>query len=214
MKKLTLIITALLLCFASFSQNKKYKEAMKKQIVFLDSAKKADQFLKVSAGFERLSKIEKTDWLPHYYAAYGYIHAAFETEGEAIDKYCDKADALIDRADSLSKNNCEIQVLRAMCATARILVDPMARGFQFGKISYDCTNDAMKIDPENPRTYFNKGQMLYYTPETFGGGIEKAKPFLEKAVSKYKTFKPQSDIHPNWGKTEASKLLNECNKQN
>lgn len=213
MKKLIILPIALLLSVASLGQNKKYKEAMKKQIVLLDSAKKTEQFVKVGAGFERLAKIEKSDWLPQYYAAAAYVYAAFETEGEAIDKYCDKADLIIDRADSLSKNNCEIQVLKAMSAVARIKVDPMARGWQFGKISYDCTNEAMKLDPENPRTYYNKGQMLFYTPESFGGGTTKAKPFLEKAVEKYKTFKPASDIHPNWGKAEANRLLIECKKE-
>ncbi len=213
MKKYTVIVLALFISMASFAQNKKYKEAMKKQIVFLDSAKTKDQYLKISAGFERLAKLNKTDWLPNYYAAIGYIHVAFETEGEGIDKYCDAADKLIDRADSLSKKNSEIEVIKAMCATARIMVDPMARGFQFGKISYDLTNEAIALNPENPRIYFNKGQMLYYTPETFGGGSKKAKPFLEKAVAKYKTFKPESDIHPNWGKATAEKLLNQCNKE-
>ena len=206
-------IALILLSMLSFSQNKKYLEAMKKQIVFLDSAKTTDQYKKVSEGFERLAKIDKKDWLPIYYAAYGYALAAFETEGEAIDKYCDKADLLIERADSLSKKNSEIEVVKAMSATARIMVDPMARGWQFGKIAYDCVNEASTLDPENPRPYCFKGTNLFYTPESFGGGAKKAKPFLEKALLKYKTFKPQTNIHPRWGKEQAEQLLKECKKE-
>jgi hypothetical protein len=185
---------------------------MKKNIALLDSAKEEKDFLASAAAFEKLATIEKKDWLPNYYAGMCYVRAAFEKEGAEIDTYADKAERCINRAESLSKNNAEIYVLRSMCATSRIMVDYMARGFQYGKEAYDCSAKAMELDPANPRPFANKGQGTYWTPETFGGGPIKAKPYLEKAVEKYKTFKPASEIHPNWGKRMSEDLLKKCNE--
>ena len=46
-----------------------------------------------------------------------------------------------------------------------------------------------------------------HTPPAFGGGEKKAKPVFELALEKFKTFKPESNLHPTWGKEEAEKEL-------
>ena len=70
--------------------------------------------------------------------------------------------------------------------------------------------NAMQLDPANPRPYFLKGQGLKYTPEQFGGGCKTAMEQLQTAIDKYATFKPASEIAPDWGKQRTEKLLNEC----
>ncbi|MGZ3885138.1 MAG: hypothetical protein ACXVPQ_02225 [Bacteroidia bacterium] len=185
---------------------------MKKNIELLDSSKTEAQFLAAAMGFEKMAKQEKKEWLPEYYAGLCYIHIAFEKEGDDIDKWADKAELHINRADSLSKNNAEIYVLKAMSSSSRIMVDPMTRGFQYGKAAYDFSQTAMSLDPTNPRPFANKAQGTFYTPETFGGGAAKAKPNVEKALALYKTFKPASAIHPNWGKAMCEELLKKCNE--
>jgi hypothetical protein len=57
-----------------------------------------------------------------------------------------------------------------------------------------------------------EGQAYYFTPSAFGGGKDKAKPAFEKAISLYDSFKPQSTIHPNWGKGTAYYFLQKCNE--
>ena len=37
-------------------------------------------------------------------------------------------------------------------------------------------------------------------------------PKVVEAVEKYKTFVPESDLHPNWGKQRAEYLAGECKK--
>ena len=49
-----------------------------------------------------------------------------------------------------------------------------------------------------------------YTPEQFGGGCKTAKPVLQTALEKYATFKPASDISPDWGKKLTQGLLEGC----
>jgi hypothetical protein len=209
-KQLLLIPFLFLFSFTSQSQNKKYVLQMKKNIQLLDSAKAEPEYLAAVIGFEKLAAQDKKDWLPNYYAGLAYTLLAYEKEGEDVDKMADKAETHIRIADSLSKNNAEIYVLKAMCASARIMVDPMSRGFMYGKQAYDFTQTAMTLEPGNPRPYANKGQGTYYTPEAFGGGPAKAKPFLEKAIERYKTFKPKSEIHPNWGMNICEDLLKKC----
>ncbi|HWY11412.1 MAG TPA: hypothetical protein VN026_08810 [Bacteroidia bacterium] len=212
MKKEILYILFCLITLIGFGQNKKYVALMKKNISFLDSAKNDVQFLASAMNFEKIAGTEKKDWLPNYYVAMAYVRVAFEKEGEEIDKWADKAEVFIDRADSLSKDNAEILVLKAMCSTSRIMVDPMSRGFMFGKEAYDYSQKAMTIDPNNPRPYANKGQGIFYTPESFGGGPAKARPYIEKALERYKTYKPQSELHPNWGEKMCKDLLKKCDE--
>jgi hypothetical protein len=212
MKTIILTTTLVLLSLMTISQNKKYHDSMKKNLSILDSAKKEADYLKAANGFERIALAEKKEWLPNYYAGMCYVLIAFDKSPDDIDTWCDKATGFISRADSLSKDNSEICVLQAMCASARIGVNPMARGFQYGSMANDFTKKAIALNENNPRAYFNKGQSIFYTPEAFGGGGKKAKPHFEKAVEKYKIFKPESDIHPNWGKKMAEDLLKKCDE--
>jgi len=210
MKKLLLIFGIISIFFVSTAQNKKYAGLMKKNIQLLDTATTEPSILASIIGFEKLAAQDKTDWLPNYYAGLAYTRLAYEKEGEDIDKMADKAEAYIKIADSLNKNSAEILVLKAMCASAKIMVDPMSRGFMYGKMAYDFTQAAMTLEPQNPRPYANKGMGLFYTPEAFGGGSAKAKPFLEKALENYKIYKPKSEIHPDWGMKMCEDLLKKC----
>ena len=47
-------------------------------------------------------------------------------------------------------------------------------------------------------------------PEQFGGGCSTAKPELQTALDKFNSFKPASELHPNWGKARTEDLLKEC----
>ena len=212
MKKGIISIVLVFCTLTFFSQSKKYLALMKKNISVLDSAKNEMEFLTAAIGFEKMAQTERKDWLPNYYAGMAYALLAFEKEGEEIDKWADKADVFINRADSLSKENSEIYVLKAMSSTSRIMVDPMSRGFMFGKEAYDYSQKAMTLDPNNPRPYANKGQGTFYTPESFGGGATKARPYIVKAIEKYKTFKPQTELHPNWGYKMCTDLLKKCDE--
>ena len=61
------------------------------------------------------------------------------------------------------------------------------------------TGLAQKLNPENPRAKMLEAQGIFYTPEAFGGGKQKALPLIKEALAKFDAFKPSSDIMPNWG---------------
>lgn len=202
----------LLFLFASvitFAQSEnKFFSSMKKNITLLDSAKSLTDFQAAGNIFERIGNAEKNKWLPFYYSAYAnIIISSIEQNKEMKDTYLDKADKYLATADSLTKNNSEIFTLKAFSAEMRISINPMQRWQKYGGIFSQMIAEAIKADSTNPRPEYLQGQMLLYTPEQFGGGDNNAKPVLQSSLKKYNEFKPESEIHPNWGKAMLEGIL-------
>ena len=196
-----------------FNMPGKFFDAMQKQVSMLDTAKTMATLQQVYNSLDRIAGAEKKQWLPDYYMAYCLVLESYMDDTKKVDDYCDQADQLLVRADSISPKNSEILVLRSMCTSARIRVNPMTRGSKYGKKSGEFLQQAQQLDSTNPRIPYLHGTGLLYTPPAFGGGKDKAKPVLEDAVKKFDAFKPASPIHPHWGKDQAQKMLDQCNKQ-
>ncbi len=213
MKKIVLLFTAFLFSTALFAQSERYMAAMNKFVAQLDTARTKDDFQKLANQFELIASKEQNQWLPYYYAAFCNASLVYQSDKDLIDVLCDKADAMISKADSLQPNNAEIYVIRARICSARIMVNPMSRGAKFGKQSGEWLEKAKTIDPSCPRIALTEGTGKFYTPKMFGGGKDKAKPILEDAAKKFEVFKPASTIHPHWGSRECNWMLGQCNKE-
>lgn len=212
MKK-TFLVSVICLCSSLiFAQSEKYTAAMQKNLAAMDTSFRTPSSLLATANnFERIATAEKNQWLPYYYAAFCQVNYGFmEQDKSKIDVYADKAAALIQKADSLSPNNSEISCVKSMIASCHMMVDPMTRWMEYGKVSSDNLDAAITQDPSNPRPHYLKGQGLKYTPEQFGGGCKTALPEFEKAMAKYNAFKSAGELHPDWGKEQVAKLLKEC----
>jgi hypothetical protein len=215
MKQLLLLLLAVFATAAVKAQSPRYQDAMAKQVALLDqeSSYNPQTMLDISNTFERIAAAEKTQWLPYYYAAYAQVMSALMTQDkDKIDGLADKAQANINKADSLQPNNDEVACIRSLIASSRIMVDPQTRGQEYGPESGMQIEKAKQINPENPRVYLLEGQALYYTPEQFGGDKKKAKEVLELALQKYAAFKPASSIAPHWGEAHAKDLLQQAGK--
>lgn len=211
MKKFLLPALLLLITAGSFAQSDRYNQAMKNAIAKFDSANTADAMLALSNTFERIGDAEKTQWLPYYYASLSYtLHAFTKNTPASNDTYAAKAEELIGKAEALEKNNSEIACVKSLIASLRMIVDPQSRWQTYGNTIQQEIETAKSLDPNNPRPYYLQGQNLRYTPEEFGGGCAAAKPLLEEALKKYESFKPVSDLHPNWGKGQVTNMLEGC----
>ncbi len=196
--------------FTVQAQSDQYQGAMKQQLAQMntDSAFTPVGMQQLANTFERIAEAEKTQWLPYYYAAYCRVNEAFFTQDKSkTDEITDKAELAIEKAQALKGPDSEISCILSLIASARIGVDPMTRGMKYGPLSAELLETAQKQNPENPRVFVLKGQNLLYTPEAFGGSKTKAKEMLEIALKKYATFKPESDIAPNWGEPYAKELI-------
>lgn len=212
MKRIILIISLLTAFVSSFAQSERYITAMKSNIAAIDTSFKDPQnLLALANNFERIALAEKNQWLAYYYAAFCQVNYTYmEQDKSKVDAIADKATWLINRADSLQPENSEISCIRSMIASSHMMVNPMQRYMQYGPESSSQLEKAMQQDTGNPRPYYLKGQGLKYTPEQFGGGCKTATPVLQTALEKYTSFKPASDIAPNWGKQRTEMMLNEC----
>ena len=99
--------------------------------------------------------------------------------GKVKDAALDEADSYLTKASALAEND-EILVLQSWSKSARIAVNPMTRGQKYGAESATFLDKAMKMNPDNPRINFLKGQSAFYTPEAFGGSKTKAKEMFMK----------------------------------
>jgi tetratricopeptide (TPR) repeat protein len=207
MKKV-LFAFVLFIAASAHAQSDKFVAAMQKNLALLDSAKTVQDFQNASNAFERIADAEKTQWLPYYYSGLalstiGWIDPKLDKDANSarINALCDKAEAI--------EKNAEIYALRNMSATQQMLVDPQSRWQSYGQQASAYLQEALKLDPNNPRLYYLQAQSVFGTPEAYGGGKKNAKPLFEKAVALYKTFQVKP-LYPNWGQKSAEDMLAKC----
>ena len=214
MKLLAAYIFILISCVSAgniYGAGPEYQQAMKTSIAALDSVVVPQQYMQLANNFTRIANVESAEWLPDYYAAYCFAMSVFTSHDKKnIDTYLDQADLLIKKADSISPDNSEIITVKGLISSARIMADPMSRGKKYGTLANQQYKQAEKLDSLNPRPVLLEGQGLFYTPKMFGGGKDKAKPVIEKALVKYNLFKPANDIAPHWGRKMAEDMLKQC----
>lgn len=176
---------------------------MKKNIALIDSAIAKNNMIDLANNFQRIADAEKNQWLPYYYAAYlTALQGIMIQDNTQKDALADKAGSLLSAAQRiLNKDNSELYVVTSMIATIRLTVDPQTRYMTYGPEITAAIQKSEKLDPTNPRPVLLEAQNVFYTPESFGGGKEAAKPLFEKASKLLGTFKPETELSPVWGKS-------------
>ena len=78
MKKIFLsLIVMAIIGKSGMAQDDKFTKAMESKVIAVDTVRKTDELLALSASFERMGDAEKTKWLPYYYAALTQVNAAY-----------------------------------------------------------------------------------------------------------------------------------------
>ena len=171
------------------------------KIKVLDKSYKTPELQPLANDFERVALAAPTNWLANYYTAYVNIRIADLSQGDVIDTYCNQAEKYLKIAEGLNDADVsEINALYAYLYSTKVKVNPMFRGSKYGKISKEYIDKAIKTNADNPRPYVIRAIGIFFTPKVFGGGAEKAKPFLDRATQKYEVFTPKTPNHPHWGK--------------
>jgi tetratricopeptide (TPR) repeat protein len=200
MKKLTIIFILGCMFSAGFA-NEAYRKAMNQSLENLFQAKSIPEYVEVANQFERISQIDKNEWLPLYYAAYSYIVISFqEPENVKKDQYLDQAQKYLDQAFIIDPNESELYMLQGFLYPSRITIDPMTRGMTLMPEMNKSLDKALELNPDNPRVYYLRATMTFHMPEAYGGGASKALPMYQMAEEKFRIFKPKTELSPNWGK--------------
>ena len=214
MKKL--ILLCLVLCGSIFSvvaqttpaTDEKYVANFKKALLNLDSSwANPPRMREIANQFERLANYKKTEWLPRYYHALCLIQYSWNADAKERETILKAAETSIQTGMTLSPDSCEMIALEGYLYQAMIMINPMTNGAIYGPKSSMTLQRAALLDPNNPRPPYLLGQNTYFTPEMYGGGMEKARPHLEKAKALFATYKPASELHPNWGEVVCNMIL-------
>lgn len=211
MKTNVLLFSILLfLGIKSHAQTMAYDSLMHVTVQEL-KASSPDKMPDLASRFERLILIAPNEWLPMYYASYcSTVHSFALQDGEAKDNLLNTAQQLIDKALELQPNESELWVLQALVYQGRIMVNPMSRGMKYSQKVYEALDTAEKLNPNNPRCFYLRGQSLFNTPKMFGGGQDAAKPNFVKADELFDSQVVKDPLVPDWGKQNNRQLLSNC----
>ena len=166
-----------------------------------------------SAMFERIASVEKNNWLPNYYIALVNTTTAFQVlkEKQKVTALLDKAQASLDIEFAKNPNNAEILALQALIYTAWVAFDPMTNGMKLSGKVMETYAKAEKIDPNNPRVIFGKAELEIGGARYFKQDTKPMCAQIDKAITLFSTFKPETIYHPNWGLDRALQVQKECN---
>ncbi len=213
MKKSLLFIYGLTLMLSNLNAQD-YHQIMLNGIVKMDSAKTIEQWQDAASHFERIASVDTTKWLPQYYTAYNYIMVGvMQEKNKTKDAFYTKAADYVARIERMNVKNDETLILKSFLLQMQIAVNPMKRGKELGEQSDKLLEEALKMNPDNPRYYLLKAENFWYTPPMFGGDKVKACEFYQTSKDKFSIFKPLDDISPNWGLHRVNEMLSECSKQ-
>ena len=193
-----------------FAQSEKYQKTMAKNVAQFDTARSLPTILALMNAFERIATVEKTQWLPYYYAGMCATNMANrEPNKSQVDTWADKADALAGKADSLNPNSSEISCLKATVHFARINVDFMGRGPKYSALGGQALQQALTQNPANPRAMIVLAQLRSSAPEGYGGDKAQACQLANRAVQLF-TQESTAGLEPHWGRESALKLARKC----
>ncbi len=211
MKKLSLLFVVATMSLMGLAQD--FESKMLGNIQQFEQKAEKVEWLKLSTEFETLASENPERFEAKYYQAFCLIQNAYETkDASEKDGQLNKAESLINKTSEQEKNNAELYILKALCYQMMISVDPQKRGYSHSQKAAKELAKAEEIDKKNPRYYFLKGQNIFYTPEQFGGGKAKAKPFFEKAAKLFKSQKRKNKLDPIWGQKTNAQQLKACKK--
>ncbi|MDP5139710.1 MAG: hypothetical protein NWP83_04485, partial [Spirosomaceae bacterium] len=200
MKKSIIFLLATISIPVVYAQDSKFEAAMKPLVAEIHATRFDQSLTDVSNKMERIAAAEPNEWLPNYYVAYcNIIGSLSEQDDDKKDLMLDKAEKYLEKAAKLSKNNDELEQLTAYFYNAKLAASPMTGWMRYGSKVEKHLENAKKLNLQNPRVALLEAESVYYTPSTFGGGKDKAKPMLEKAKKLFAEFTPKNELMPNWG---------------
>lgn len=127
------------------------------------------------------------------------------TSGRAQSDYLDEAEAQLKAALKTSPKHAEALGLLSSIYGAKIAKSPIS-GIILGPRSSGAIDDALAIEPDNPRLLLTKGVGKFHTPSAFGGSVKEAERLIRRALQVFQT-EPPDKPWPNWGRFDAHAWL-------
>ena len=212
-KVIFMTMTACVILAASYAQDTN-DQPLQAAVTKLDKATTPKEYQQLATEFAGLAAQQKTNWLTWYYAAFcnAKIGWLYENDGEKIEPFANEAATQIKQALSLldtatqKKELSEVYCVLSMVNRAKVFINPMTYGRQYGPVAGQYLQRAKKANPDNPRAIYLEGWEKYATPKMWGGDKKKAKELLEQALQQLNA-QAATGNSPHWGKQEVEALL-------
>lgn len=206
------IITLIILVFTvNISAQTQYEKGMTKAFE-LWSANKTTEAAQL---FERISKAEKDNWLPSYYAATIEILESFQIKDEAqLTAKLTKAQEFLDTAKSISPENPEILITQALLNVAYIVFDGQKYGMTMSMKNAALYEKALKLAPNNPRVILSKAESDMGAARFFGQSTEPFCNDVKRAIKLGKEEKINEKFYPRFNVQRAEQVLQKCLNKN
>ena len=201
MKHFLLSIFIAFTALSAIASSSEYQRMMSTIVKKIDTTKQTKDFIMLASSLERKANEYKTEWLTHYYVAYCYIQASFNSsDKDQKGMLADKAIEIAGNALNLNSSESELVTLVGYAYLANLSSCSMLTSMYYAQKAKSYLEDANLKNPNNPRPILLMGTFTYYAPEFIGGGKAKALPVFNKALGAFKSFTPSSAIAPAWGK--------------
>lgn len=205
-KKLILtVLLVLTLLSLKFTYCDDFSDAViKARKDFLTAADKNDKsaILKARGQFERILQLKKNEWLINYYLADADLLLSYsamqDKNNDDLKKYTESCLKLLDKCTDVKDDFAEAYILK-MAANGNRFIYEMDKMNDIIAKQSEAKEKAKKLEPDNPRFYLMDGMNTYYTPEAFGGGVDRALPLFQKSNDLFQTYKVKDETYPNWG---------------
>ncbi len=207
MRNLVWIIT-FLFCTALSAQDA-YETGMQKAFDLWE----ANETRAASQLFERISRVEKENWLPFFYVATIEITGSFGVKDEVkLKAKLTKAQTFLDEAKTLSENNPEILITQALLNTAYIAYDGQKYGMTLSVKNNRLYEKALRLAPNNPRVVLGSAEWEMGTAEFFQQSIANSCEKVKRAAVLFASDSPER-FQPSWGKERVQGILKKCKIQ-
>lgn len=210
MKTILLIVFVLLSLSTLHAQNENFKRAMFDNFEKSKSAMSPAELQELANSYARIAATERNEWTAWYYAALCNLEINFQDPDMGRkEKFLALAREQVETGLKLKPEETELYVLKVMCYYGEMSIDPM-KGMTLMAEANELLNQAKSVNPDNPRIYLTEAEAVYNTPVEYGGGKEKAMPFLLVAKEKFDNFTSDNPLAPAWGKERCEYLINEA----
>lgn len=208
MIRIILFLMVTMVSFCVSAQNN-YEFKMKEAIALFDNG----DIKESSILFEEIALGESQSWLPNYYVALSNALLSFEAQDkDEKSKLIEKSEVFLNKELSKESENAEILVVKSLIYTAWIVYDPFLYGQQNFNLILNTNAKAKRIAPKNPRVVYQTALIEMNGAKYMGGNPSDYCDDMKQAIELFATFKPESELHPNWGLQNAKKAIEqECN---